>query len=294
MDFIDFTKMMVCKVQLYMGSDYEVTERSVTKNNSVTLTGIMAKHKDAKAYPTIYVDDIYDSSLEEKDVDYLAMKMAQSLANSKIDEEECLQDFTGFETAGKSIFLKVINAEKNKELLQDVPYRRFHNLAIVYYYSVNEKTSSGIATVLVNNEFIKKWEVDENTLYETAMDNIKAKCPPSISSMYETLEKLGANTVPDKKAPMYVICNEKQLFGARAIIDLEFLHQVSENIGCGFYILPSSIHELIIIPETIDTCAKDLVAMVTEINLTEVSAEEMLADSVYFYNQNEHKVLWLA
>lgn len=293
MDFNKFTKMMMCKVQLFMGAEYEIIEQEVTKNNSVKYTGIMAKSKDTNAFPTIYIDEMYDSSMNEDDVDYLAMKVANNLKNAKIDDTSYVYNYFNFEESKDSIYIKVINAEKNKDLLQDVPYRRWHNLAIVYFYLVDGKEDDKRATVLVRNSHLKSFEIDEKKLYETAVNNMKRDIEPKIFSMNELVHDLcGRNII--EECPMYVLCNSIKLFGASLILDKELMKEVSGKLNGNFYILPSSIHELIVLPEHLASDVKDMASIVSSINKTEVLKEEVLADSVYYYDRELDEVMWMA
>lgn len=276
-----------------MGTDYEIMEHKVTKNNSVTYTGIMAKSSNTTAFPTIYIDEMYDCNMEESDIDYLAMKVSHSLKNARIDDKACIENYFNFELASSRIYAKLINAEKNKNLLQDVPYRRWNNLAVVYYYLIHSKDEER-ATVLVKNSHMKSWETDEDSLFKIALGNMKKDIEPKIYEMSELVEKLSGVSFDFEDCPIYVICNENRLFGASLLLNNEFMKEVAEKTKESFYILPSSIHELIVVPESIADNVNDMVDMVTQINRTEVADEEVLADSVYYYDKDIEEIIWMA
>ena len=90
---------------------------------------------------------------------------------------------------------------------------------------------------------------------------------------------------------MYVVTNRYRNLGAAVMLYPDVWKKAVEKIGGSFYILPSSIHEVILIPENYGIGKIQLEVMVEEINNTEVDEEEILSDSVYYYNAKEGKVL---
>ena len=86
------------------------------------------------------------------------------------------------------------------------------------------------------------------------------------------------------KSCMYVLGNERKLFGAAVMLYDGLLEKMSEIIGGDFYLLPSSLHELILIPDEGREKGGDLWKMVCEINETQVEPEDVLTDSVYYYS----------
>lgn len=293
MNFDQFIKSLICKVQLYIGNEYEIIEKRVTKNNGVVLTGLMAKSDGTNIYPTLYVDSMYEPDMKHEDVEYVAMKLAKSLRNAEVDREYSLDIFDNYEKARENIFFKLINAKQNKELLQDIPHRRVHDLAIVYFYLVEDEHFNGKGTILIKNEMTKAWSVTEDDLYSVALDNGRMKQPPCLLSMKDLLNEMAGNTIMVDDCSMYVLSNESKMYGASVILYEGYLKEIYDILGCNFYVLPSSIHEVILIPEREGISASGLLEMVTSVNSSEVSEEDILADSVYFYNSEKDILEWL-
>lgn len=293
MEFKKYSQMLMCKMQLFMGKEYELEVREVCKNNNVTMTGIMAKKKGQTAFPTLYIDEFYCPELEDSDVEYLAMRLAGRFIEIDDNSPRFSEEYFEYDYVREHIAVKLINAESNKDILMDIPHRRFHNLAIVYYYIVEDEGLGGRGSVLIRNNQMENWKVTEKQLYEEAMCNSKKMLPYSISPIKEVIEKMGDIDMGDAQVPMYILTNNYGTFGAACLLYEEALEEFAMKTGGSFYILPCSIHEVILMPVKEEYNVKDILMTVTDINRTEVSKEYVLADSVYLYDYEAKEVMWI-
>lgn len=83
---------------------------------------------------------------------------------------------------------------------------------------------------------------------------------------------------------MLVVTNEQGIHGAVAMLDDAVLHTVAEHFGDNLHILPSSIHEILVVKAE-EGREKELAEMVADINQAEVPLGERLSDNVYFYDR---------
>ncbi len=294
MDFKEFTKMILCKVQLYLGNEYEVAEQKITKNNGVRLTGIMAKKKGINTFPTVYINEYFREEMNENDVEYLAMKLSRSLQKAELNENVDLENFMNYECVKDHLTLKLVNAEQNKDLLFEVPHKRFHNLAVLFYYLVDNDLFDGRASILIRNSHLSMWDVDVKTLYEDALSSAQIVAPAQIVPMRDLLKELYGHDVLDDDFPMYVLTNREKYHGASAVLYRNALKKFADEKGTDFYVLPSSVHELILIPDDGNVEARELLTTVTDINRTQVSKEERLSDSVYYYDREKDRLNWVS
>ena len=86
---------------------------------------------------------------------------------------------------------------------------------------------------------------------------------------------------------MYVLTNQCRRFGAAEILDKKTLRMVADQVGDGFIVLPSSVHETIVLPSKEEPEYGRLADMVRAVNDTLVEAEERLSDHVYVYSRDE-------
>ncbi len=290
MEFNVFTEEICHLVGDSMGDEYEVSSRTVTKNNGVMLTGIMAKRRESNIFPTLYINDLYDEDISENAIKAAALRIADSLKNASIPSADMLEDIFEYEKVRDRIALKLINTRKNADLLKDVPHRSFLNLSVVYYIDLDDDTKEGCrATILIRNTFMEQWGICEEKLYDIALTNMKRDYPDKIMSMKEIFEERFCQ-MTDMDIGMYVLSNKTNMFGASAMLYGSGIRRLSEDLDRDLFILPSSVHELIIIPRDNCSDASSLLEIVSQVNKYELSEDEILADSVYLYDRDSDSI----
>ncbi len=287
MNITSFTNQVVLLLQKQLGKNYHVFSRKVTKNNGVILTGIVARRENINSFPTIYIDDYYREDMSEEDLQTTVSQMADRLRQADLKRPVDLSDFTDFFKAKSKLSFKLINTEKNRKLLGNVPNRPFFNLSIVYFYLVENAPFQGKATVLIRKSHMDIWNITEEELYEAAYRNAPRLLPPKIENMDEVLDGIFPAELFEDMIPMYVLTNEQKLFGAACILYQDQLKSFAEKKNTDLYVLPSSVHETILIPGIPKLNQEALLDIVSEINRSQVEEEEVLADSVFFYNKKE-------
>ena len=324
----NFTQAILEKLQQKLGSEYRVLVEKVTKNNGVVLTGLIAKKQGAMAYPTMYIDQFYKAGMEGKELQQIVDLLYEKICEAETEESIDLSNFTDFEKARESLAFKLVHGDKNKEYLKQVPHRRLHNLAIVYYYTVQEPPFCGNAIIVIKKEHMKKWQVTPEVLHEAALSNMPAKFPFIIKNIEDVMRDLLKSGLKEdlihfrenenegdifsddwmnellgqmsdsfmlqgEKIPMYVLTNKQKLQGAACMLYPGVLKSFGERMGQDFYVLPSSVHEVILVPAVPGTEPEILRDIVSDINRTQVAPDEVLADSVYFYSRKRDALEWL-
>ena len=323
----NFTQAILEGLQQKLGCEYQVLVEKVTKNNGLVLTGIIAKKKGATAYPTIYIDQYFKENMSREEIAKIVESLYGKICDAEVEELD-LSGFTDFAKAKERLAVKLIHAEKNKEYLKQVPHRRIHDLAIVFYYMVQEQPFCGKAVIMIKKEHMNKWQVTDEELYEAAMSNMPAKLPYRIRNIEEVMRDLlesglkedlmhfrkndkeenifsddwidellgqmtGSFQAEGERIPMYVLTNRQKLQGAACMLYPDVLKCFGEKIGQDFYVLPSSVHEVILVPAIPVTGPEILKEIVTDINRTQVAPDEVLSDSVYFYSRKRDMLEWL-
>lgn len=210
---------------------------------------------------------------------------------------------TNYDNAKKHLFIRVRNAETNRDFLKNVPHLIIEDLAVTCHIRVfqNEK-ETGSATV--TNALLKNFGIREEELFEDALMNSQKIEPPQIADMSEItrkaeqkrLEMLGYSEEEIQEAldwiskpeePMLVVTNRSMKDGAATIFYPDVLEELGRMLDGKFFILPSSLHEMIVLPDNGSFHYKELLKTVTEINATEVDIEDKLTDQVYHYDAKE-------
>ena len=278
----------------------DIIINTVRKNNNVILHAVIIKNKDSNISPTIYVDPFYN---ENKSIEEAAEEVLEIYNNNKdIDFSFNEKDIMHFDNVKDKIIAKVYGKKKNEDELDRCPYAQFGDLIVNFFILVN-KGDDNYATIKINNKLMIQWNVTLTTIMEYAYKNTPNLMPVKIMPMFEVLKALMPTDIDNETAEqiigmddkddsyMYIISNDTKCNGAFYITDKNALNQMADICGDSFYILPSSIHELIAVParklEGNGSNEENLLAMVTEVNATQLSEDEILSNNVYFYNKDE-------
>lgn len=329
MSFSLFTTAVVKSLQEKMGEDYRILPNQVKKNNGIVFTGIIVEEKNSNTSPTIYLDDFYENYRNGACLEQIVESLYGIFCKSRIRETVDLSNFLEYEKAKKQIAFKIVNYEKNRELLKNIPYKVFFNLAVLFYYVVQEPPFYGKASILICNEHLDNWNIGLEELYAQAKENTPRLFPARIENIEDLIlgmlkgsmkkrekEQEGEKEIrveiagdeevdqlllklkddmenDEDRIPMYVLSNRQKLQGAACMLYPDILKNFAEEKNCDLYILPSSIHEVILLPDTGDMEKENLLDMVTEINKTQVQECDVLADSVYYYSRRSRQLMRL-
>lgn len=295
MEFTNFTTLVQREVEKRAGENYRVKLNDVMKNNGVVLRGITLMQDDSNISPTIYLNPYYDA-YENGDTTLGTVidEVIDTYERNKINRSIDMKFFLNYETVRSRIIFKLINTEKNRELLRDVPYIPFHDLSIVFQCLVSEERF-GNASILIHNVHLQLWKVNVRELYECALENTPLLQGYELADMNTVLEEMKAlggiddEEIEDmqQEVPMYVLSNKSRINGASCILYKDILKDFAMVVDKDLYVLPSSIHEVILLPSDGTQESEQLKEMVREINQSQVEKEEVLSDSVYYYRRSD-------
>lgn len=298
MNFISFTEKIVESLQSRLGKECRVFANRIKKNNGIELTGIIVEERQCNTSPAIYIDDFYEEYKKGKKLAEIEENVYRIYYKNRFMKSVNLARFLKFKESKKQIAYKLIHLEKNKEMLKDVPHKILFNLAVVFYYTVTEPPFCGKAEILIHNSHLKLWGIDLNQLCEIAIENTPKLFPAEINGITDLIKGFGEDSETDReemesKIPMFVLSNKQKLQGAGCMLYPNILKKFSDKVKSDVYILPSSIHEVILIPVSEKDSKEKLLEMVTEINATQVEKGEILADAIYLYQREKDEIIWL-
>lgn len=262
--------------------------------NGVVKRCLSIKSRGADVSPCVWLDEFYSAYVNnEMNLSDIAEEIFQSYKQNGMDCSIDASQFMDWNKIRQRIRCRLINTEKNKILLSDVPHRDILDMSVVYYYWVTI-TGSVEGTINICNQHMKFWDTDENTLYSEAWQNMRKAGEADVSNIIDhinsTLDMTQTNDINRLNGQMYVLSNSNRLYGAIYMTDLEKLAEIAEKMDTDLWILPSSIHEVILIPCNYTDDAKKLADMVSEINKTELSAEEILSCHVYYFSRKTARI----
>lgn len=301
MEISSFAEDVKESVKEKLGKGYHVKVCRVDKNNGVTYTGLCVTNDDASVSPVIYIDSCYDTYKKGDTTLADAADYVADICRIKRPKVD-MRYFLNYESVKGSIVYKLINTDKNRELLADLPHMEFLDLSIVFQCVVENK-EIGTATILIHNAHLKLWGVSVEELYKEAVKNTPRLREYELKNMKEMLseamqEKVSGESIDrddymgglEYSIPMYVLSNRRRIDGAACILYPFLLRDFSKTIGGSFYIIPSSVHEVLLLPtDNTDNCG-EIREMIREVNDTQVMEEEILSYSLYYYDAEVDEV----
>ena len=278
MEYREFLENVRKEVESRYDSNVSVTLNHVMKNNGTELDGITIMEKDKNIAPTIYINSFYDRYREGVSLKAVVSEIIRIYNQNKNSININADYFENYENVRKTIVYKLVNYQKNKKLLEDVPYKRVLDLAVVFYCLIEQRKGVS-ATALIHNEHLRIWNVTEDEIYNDALKNTPVLLAGSIVPMSKILSEI-AGTAPvdnDEKVCeytgediLYVLTNSSRVNGAACILYDNLLKKFANDVHSDLYILPSSVHEVIIVPKKNAFDKSELADMVRELNEQEV------------------------
>ncbi len=287
MNYSEFKMNLLGYVQKRIEGGTRVTIERIPKNNGIVLDGMVFHHPERKITPIIYLEEFFEFWEKGIPMCNLVDKILESCRDCACHISVENDFFMTYEDIKQHIYYKLINYEKNREFLRQVPHRRILDLAMVFYYRLEDVEP--MATILIQDNHLKMWNITVDELQENAYKYTCLYLPALFMTMAQAMQ-MEDEWDSDGEIPMYVLTNKEKQFGAATILYPGILEQAEVLLGERFYILPSSIHECILISADTTYSQKELTEMVTEINQSHVDEREVLSNQAYYYSKNSGRI----
>lgn len=313
LDFKQFCEEIRNQVEGKLGEECEASIRSVVKNNHTEQTSITIRVGETNVMPAIYLEAFYREYKQGTALNEIVSNVVEIYEKNRNPWPNGL-DFS-FEGVRDKISFRLVNCKKNSEQLMNMPHVDFDEWAICFECVLTREGGS-VGAVRIENSMMREWNIGLQELVRLASENMPRLIPPKVEPIEEVLAgiliarlieddgitedereektKEILDHILDRKEdagiPMYVLSNCLNHYGACAILDIPFMDSVRERLKEDFYILPSSIHELILIPVSAAPGEDRMLEMVQEVNENEVPEDEFLSDGIYRYGTLRKKI----
>lgn len=298
MQIHEFNQYVKDHIKEYLPSEYEtakVSIQEVTKNNDRTLSGLTVLREGENFSPTVYLEPFADQVAHGRSLVDTLREIAEIQITHHIYAPVNISTFMDYETARPMLSMKLCDPETNQEYLKDKPHTPCGNLAVFYRIQV-ERTEDGIASAVITNNLLESWGISKEQLHKDAVQAENERNPIRFYSMEDLMAEMMGITEPENLfeqtgplpvdfTPMYVLTNPDKIDGAAVLARDGVVEKIAELVDTNYFVLPSSIHEVLIVPDNGNIQAKELTDMVREINRTQVSPEERLSDKIQYYDR---------
>lgn len=277
-----------------LGEEYCVTAHETEKLNGVVKETLLIRRIGYECAPSFYVEEMYQSYCEGMPVELLSEQIANVIRRETEEKKEIAGEICSREWLEQNIYVRLINYEANEALLTNSIFIRKLDLAIVFYV-LTEQGEDGIRSYRLLRPVWEKagFGAPEDYL-STAIENTRRLFPECRikmeSFLKECLKKRGMEApmnleeVFGKETPLLLILsNQQKINGSAVIFYPGFLERLEKEYG-EFYLIPSSIHEILLIRAEEGLTEAEMNLMVKEVNETQVEAEEVLSDHIYYYS----------
>ena len=293
----------------YLPREYENAEVLVQEQQKLNnrYTGLLVLQEGGTMTPTVNMEQLFDYYNAHPEMSIYDVMEKISAIIQRDQPGLNIGSILQYDLAKEKLFMRVSSAEKNQELLQNVPYELKEDLAITFHLAV-DLGEEGLASTMITNNIMEQYGITKEQLYQDALVSSPKVLPATVENMDKLLRRM---MLDDMKAsgmgaeelkameeemdqmisanpnPMTVVSNEQTVDGASALFYPGMLDQIGESMKGDYFILPSSINEVIVVPDDGSLDHKELKEMVNEINHTQVAPEERLTDEVYHYDTKE-------
>lgn len=306
MNYLEFCENVKLKLQEMVEEGTTVRVQKVLKNNNVIRYAAIISEENSMISPSIYLENYYTDFINGQALSCICKDILMFHKKYKCGIDFNIEDYFDYNYIKDKLYLKVINREKNEEFLEDIPYREFCDLALIVYISLDE-LKNGRGTITVSNKNLEKWNVSKEQVFDMAFLNSYENTPPVLEKMTTFMKDILMERLIDNQdeevekqinyiielieenndKSMYILSNSIKINGAFYIVYEDYIREFANRINSDLFIIPSSIHELILIPMDGGVGKAELERMVHDVNIADLSPGEVLSDRVYEFYRDE-------
>lgn len=299
MDYKSFLSEVQAEILYYLPESYKdskVTINPIQKNNGLVLDGLSILKSGQEISPTIYLNQFYRDLEDGGDFEDILGDIAALRVEHDQAPENISKLINNTNSMKDKIYYTIVGYDSNKERLQNIPHKVVNDMAFTYRLSV-ENIGDSVTSAVISNDLMKNLNLDLDTLHKLAIENTPKLFPAEFMTMNDIIKSMmGVEEWEDMNSlfdvsegpQLYILTNINKMNGAGVLFYPGQMDDIKKQLNRDFYVLPSSIHEVIIVPKTEEiTSYNELQDMVQEVNITGVSQDEILTGNVYFYDGHE-------
>lgn len=295
MEMKQFAEMVCDAVGKELGSGCRTEVKEIRKNNGILLHGLLILSREGNIIPTIYLEGYLKAyhegtPIEEITGRILSVYREDAVKKGRVD----MTFFRHFESVKDRICYRLIGKKGNEELLREIPHVGFLDLEIGFYYAYSDETI-GEGSIAIHNSHMEMWHTSTEELYRLARENTPRLFPWKCLTPEALFPGEGGGGMPFLKEDtifrdIRVLTNSKTRYGAACLLYPDVLETQAASWTDRFYILPCSVHEVILIKASGTERPWELEWIVQEMNREQLAPDEVLSDRVYSYSLKSKKI----
>lgn len=299
----EFMNDVIRALKMKLGEGYRIFPKEQRKNNELVLYGICIHKENESVSPVVYPEEFilpYFAGI--LNADKIADILLEQCRQGKISQEAAAH-LGDFKLMKDKVRIRLVNYGANSGELKGMPHRKFLDLAITYYLDMQADLAGQNGAGAVTNTLMEIWGVAEDELYRLGMESLLAEDAFHTTDILDVIrqsaqeeqdkemEEAIAELQKDHGRPkMYVVTNQGRFYGANCLLNTSFLQEMAENSGCSLMVYPSSVHEIVILPQKNGYENRMGTKDIQEINHHSLPKDEWLSNSIYRYDREKREV----
>lgn len=291
------------------GDGYTVELMPVKKPGDVELDAVIIRENGVNIAPSISLNDYYDQYMDGMPISSLVDTISSVYERTKPEQSIDTSYFTDFENVKDKIVCRLYGKDNNTNMIKEQPYKEVEDFLITYSIDLENKDGS-FPSVRVTNNLMDLWKVSLDQLHQLAVDNTRKNKPGVVENLFDMIRQMVVPSIMedlevseseaeaiyksmnmDAEPRIVCVTNAEKMFGAVSILDPNVQDQVKESIGEDFYVIPSSIHEVLCVGKSHVEDYRELQEMIQEVNSTQVKPEDVLSGKPYYVDTAHHLLL---
>ncbi len=293
MNFEEFTKLVMEEIEKWLPESFGNSEVSLNvsnKNNGMKLTGLLIKRTGSVIAPVIYLEGFFKQYQEGTSME----DIMQKIARLRVDHDQVdgidVSMISDFDMCKDKIIPRLVNSKWNEDVLANRPYVEVSDLSVIFVVDMGTN-ENGSMSIPITNDIMNRWHVTVEDLYDVAMLNMEREddglfVPISVMLMGMMGVDATGNPSVETDDTLFVLTNKSKVLGASMLLSKKMMNKVVEKVGSDFFIIPSSVHEVLIIPNNPGLSVQSLEELVHDVNTSQVDLPDRLGDHIYRYSEN--------
>jgi len=243
--------------------------KEIKKNNGVKKLAVTVENVENGIAPVLYVEDFYENEWSVED----AVREFNKIMNSVKETSKDFDWVNNWEEVKDKIRFKLVHKRNTVPVSTSARARGFSDLIMVPYIRIGINNNTG--STVVTEAMMNSWGVTKRKIMDTAIGNTSCR----VRKLSEVLGEMTGQPEDFFPSPFIVVTTEDQVYGAAAIIKAR--EELSTMFPDGYYVIPSSVHEVLILPKDIDMSTDEINALIDEVNTTQLNSMDVLSNRVY-------------
>ena len=276
----EFCKKFTEQLQLLLGESYLLKKEETVGYNDTHKEVLLVEKKGSGCMPRFDLRAYYETHIEGMTIEELAKKAVHGIHAEDIPSEADIKALLDPEQIRNRLIIRLLNRKTNESILKEMPHLPFLDLAITFHLLLEEK-KDGTKSIRVTNKLWEEYMGDSVLqMYRQALLNTERLFPARMVQMEQLLHlsELGISS------GLFIISNPHGIYGAAVLLYDGVQEKIRRILGEAYYVIPSSVHEMLVIRESDVPDINMLKSTILEVNSTQVAEEDVLSNQLYRFD----------